>query len=272
MHRTLFGVAVLCVSGAPLGRAAAQQTATVTREQAIAGALAHNPRLAAARADTQVASAKITTAGAPADPTLSAGYSKDIPQYHVTLALPLGDFLLVPARVRAARAGQRASRYRQRFEIAAVALDADTTYTRALATLARARLSTRNAQDADSLRRMVVARRDAGAASDMDVELAMLVAGQQANAAAADSVAARATLLALQSVMGIGPAGVVVTPVDSLDAPAGIADLAIAPPPAEATLRVAGSAAALQSAVLYTQVQHRYLVGALGVNAGFDTG
>ena len=64
-------------------------------------------------------------------------------------------------------------------------------------------LSRRNALDADSLLHMVERRRDAGDASDMDVELARVNAGQQANIAAADSLTWISTLLDLQAALGM---------------------------------------------------------------------
>ena len=98
-------------------------------------------------------------------------------------------------------------------------LDADTTYTRAQAALARAGLSQRTAQDADSLLRMAIARRDAGDASDLDVELARVNAGQQANVAAADSVELTSTLLELQERIGQATDHVAIMPSDSMALP-----------------------------------------------------
>src|SRR5213079_1358248 len=102
--------------------------------------------------------------------------------------LPVDYVWLRGTRVQSAEAARAAAQYRYQFARAAIALDADTTYTRALAVLALAQLSRRTAQDADSLRRMAIARRDAGDASDLDVELATVNAGQHANVAAADSL------------------------------------------------------------------------------------
>src|ERR671937_302967 len=65
------------------------------------------------------------------------------------------------ARARSAEAALVGARYRFRYERAALAFDADTTYTRALVAIAHARLSRRNALDTDSLLAMAVTRRDA---------------------------------------------------------------------------------------------------------------
>src|SRR3989441_4421835 len=88
------------------------------------------------------------------------------------------------------------------FERAAIRFDVDTTYTRALAAFARARLSRRTALDADSLRKMAQLRREVGDVSELDVRLATINAGQLENIAADDSVAAVQTLLAVQLAMG----------------------------------------------------------------------
>ena len=102
-----------------------------------------------------------------------------------------------PARVPRAPSGRGRNRRssssaaaRVRFHLAraTVGLDADTTYTRAVAAREHLALSRRNALDSDSLLHMVDRRRAAGDASDMDVELARVNAGQQENAAAADSL------------------------------------------------------------------------------------
>ena len=61
----------------------------LTRAQAIQSALDRGARIAAARADTLLAHAQGITARLFPDPSLSASYSKDVPQYHVALALPI---------------------------------------------------------------------------------------------------------------------------------------------------------------------------------------
>ena len=170
---------LFCVAG--LSNAGAQQT--VTRSDAIAAALSRGARLAVARADTAAARAQLATAGAFTNPSLAATYTKSVPQYHVTLDLPIDFPGVRGTRIQSAKASLLAAQYRFRFERAAIILDADTTYTHAQAALAHARLSRRNAADADSLLRMAVARRDAGDASELDVQLALVNAGQQENIA-----------------------------------------------------------------------------------------
>lgn len=272
MRRTLRSVALCTLFVASYRRAECQQPAPFTRAQAIAVALAHNPRLTAARADSAAAAARVTTAGAIPDPILSLSYSKSTPQYHVTAELPIDQLWLRGIRVRAAQASELAARYRLRFEIASITVDVDTLYTRALAAAAHVRLSTGNARDADSLRRMVVARRDAGDASDMDVELATLTAGQQANIAAGDSVTARAIVLELQALLGLAGDSALATPVDSLDVPETIGAVAVSPPPSGPPLQVASSSADLEAATLTARVQHRNVLGSPGITFGFETG
>src|SRR5262249_22992897 len=184
---------VACLASA----AGAQQA--VSRADAIAAALKVGPRLDLARIDTVAAAAGILTSRARPNPTLNASYTKDVPSYHATLDIPFELPPLRSARARSADAAPLASQYKFTFEQASVSLDADTTYTKALAARAHAQLSRRNAQDADSLRRMAVARREAGDASELDVELATVSAGQQANVAAADSLTYLSALLDLQT-------------------------------------------------------------------------
>jgi cobalt-zinc-cadmium efflux system outer membrane protein len=103
----------------------------------------------------------------------------------------------------------------------------DTTYTGALAAQARFRLSRQTARDADSLRSMTAARRDAGDASDLDVDLATITAGQQWNVAASDSLTFMTAVLTVQTLMGIPADSATLVLVDSLRLPA---REAVAPP------------------------------------------
>ena len=244
----------------------------VTRADAVDAAVRVGPRLAVAQADTAVALAALITARALPNPTLAASYTKDAPPYHSTLEFPLDFPWLRGPRIGSASAARTAAQYHYSFQRASAALDADTTYTRALAARAHASLSRHNAQDADSLRRMAVVRRDAGDASDLDVELATVNAGQQANTAATDSMTYASTLLDLQTTMGIATAQAEIDPVDSLG-----------PPPAtdgepgqlsvlDQTLEVAAAQATLNSAQLGATLQRRSVWAAPSIIAGFDWG
>src|SRR4051812_34652580 len=170
--RLLAGLA-LAATIAIVGQAAgAQQPEAVlplSRGDAIGAALARGARLGVARADTAAALAGLLTARGLQNPVLSSSYSRSLPNYHVALELPFDLPGVRSARIGSAEAARRSALYRFTYERAAIALDADTTYTRAIAALERARLSRRTARDADSLLRIAVARRDAGDASDLDV-------------------------------------------------------------------------------------------------------
>jgi outer membrane protein, heavy metal efflux system len=239
----------------------------VTRTDAINAALSRAPRLGLARADTAIAHAQVLSARAWQNPALAASYSKSTPQIHVTLELPIDLPGLRGSRIASAQASQRAAMYRFQFERAAIALDADTSFTRAQAALAHARLSRRNAADADSLLRMAVARRNAGDASELDVQLATVNAGQQTNLALADSLQAIAALEDLRTVMGspasAGPVMVSDTlaplPPDSLLAGAGT------------PLPIVAAEQSLVSAELEARLQHRSVFGTPSIVAGFET-
>lgn len=266
---------VLPLSSALVFAHGVQSQTPVRRDEAVASAVAAGARLALARADTSAAAAAVLNARATPNPALSITYSKAVPSYHVTVDLPLDLPAQRRARIGAARAARAAAHYRFAFERAAAALDADTTYSLALAARERARLSGRTARDADSLRRMVAARRDAGDASDLDVDLATVAAGQLANLAAADSLLYASRVLDLQIVMGLAVESVAVAPSDSLTLPPGLSDGNDGLPAAMATaspLLVASAQADVESARLATRLQRRSIFGAPGIMAGVETG
>jgi cobalt-zinc-cadmium efflux system outer membrane protein len=265
MARRFFFTAVVSCTAA-VAADAQQQAVPLSREMAIASALERGARFGVARADTALARAQLLTARALPNPALSASYSKSTPQYHVAVDIPVDFFWLRNTRVGGARHGQRAAQLRFVYERASIALDADTTYTRALASRARAELSRRTAHDADSLRKMVAARRDAGDASDLDVELATVTAGQLANAAASDSLTYVSTVLTLQAIMGLGDGQLSILPADSLAAPEDTTFTAAGVP-----LLVAAAEASLAQARAATRVQHRSLLGATSLTGGFET-
>ena len=248
--------------------AVARSQQPVTRQQALESAVARGARAAVARADTLVGSAQLLAARSRDNPSLAATYSKSAPHYHAIVDLPLDIGGVRGARVRSAEATRLASQYRFTFERAAAELDADTTYTRALAARERVRLAHRNAKDADSLRRMAAIRRDAGDASELDVLLATLNAGQAANLAATDSLTLVSSLFDLQSVMGLDTNHVFLVPVDSLALP-----LSPAPMPAPAqTLPVAAAEQALTAAELGVNVQRRSIFAPFSIQAGIEQG
>jgi len=245
--------------------AAAQQP--VSRADAIASALSRGGRLAVAIADTAAARAQLITAGALQNPTLAASYTKSVPQYHLTLELPFDLPGVRGLRIESAEANRRAAAYRFRFERAAIAVDADTTFTRAQAALAHAILSKRNAADADTLLSMAVTRRNAGDAAELDVQLATVNAGQQRNTAIADSLAFALALEDLRTVMGL-PAGTgPLVIVDSLKPPPPDSIMAYAGTP----LPVAAAQQTLTAAELALRLERRSVIGSPALLAGIDT-
>ncbi len=262
--RSIVCPAVLVLFAAAV--AAGQQP--ITRQQAIESAVARGARAAVARADTLVGAAQLLSARQWENPSLSASYSKSVPRYHEIIDLPFDISGARSARIRSARATRLASQYRFQFERAAAALDADTTYTRALAALEHVRLARRNAKDADSLRRMAIVRRDAGDASELDVLLATVNAGQAANLAAADSLTLVSTLFDLQAVMGLDTNGVAITPVDSLVFPATARNDGT---PLR-TLPVAAAEQALTAADLSVRAQRRSIFAPFSIQAGIEHG
>src|SRR5205085_422016 len=115
----------------------------VTRAQAVEAALARGARAAFGRADTALAAGVLRAARAFPNPSLAATYTKDVPHYHYIADLALDLPWLRSARIGAAASAREAARYGFAFERAAIRFDVDTTYTRALAALAHARLSRR---------------------------------------------------------------------------------------------------------------------------------
>lgn len=260
---------LLLLLGATLGPRSVRAQATripISRADAIRAAVTRGFRLPVAEGDTLVAAAQLLTARARGNPTLSASYTKSTPQYHVELELPLPFPWIRNARIGSARFAATAARLRYSFARAAAALDADTSYTLALAAMARAELSTRTAADADTLLRMAIARRDAGDASDLDVELARVNAGQQANAAASDSLTLQSALLDLQLAIGLTGDSAEALPTDSLSAP---------PPPDSIggePLSVAAAVASLRAASSGLTAERRATWAAPSLIAGVESG
>lgn len=250
----------------------------VTRRDAIGAALTTGVRVALARADSAAARARLRTAGALANPSLAAGYSKSAPQKHVSLEIPLDAPWIRGARLGAARAAVRAADLRMLSEHAAAIVDADTTYTAALATEARFRLSRQTARDADSLRVLTARRRDAGDASELDVDLATVAAGQQANVASIDSLAFMSVLLTLQTLMGLPPDSVTIVLADTLRPASTAADTLLATPARLALPRVATSPsvrsaeASLAAAELAITRERRTVIGLPALSVGMEFG
>lgn len=242
-----------------------QSQQSITRAQAIESALLRGGRLVVAAADTSVAFAQLLAARALQNPALSAAYSKSPPQYHFTVELPIDMPSLRSARIGAAQAALRASSYKYAYERAAASLDADTTYTRAIAAAARARLSSRNALVADTLLQITIARRDAGDASELDVELARVNAGQERNLAIADSLELISVLADLATVTAL-PSGAVIALADTLALPDTIMLSAKAGDP----LQIAARMQSVLSAERSLKAERRSVFGSPALMAGIE--
>ncbi|MCC7194379.1 MAG: TolC family protein [Gemmatimonadaceae bacterium] len=265
--RFLYSTFAACPVALIVVATAGAQAREVTRAAAIDAALARGARLALAAADTGVARGLLLAARELPNPAFDVSYTQSTPRYHLVLGVPVDYPWVRSTRIRAATTERTGALYRFRMERAASALDADTLYTRALAAREHVRLSRRTALDADSLRRIVVARRDAGDASTLDVELATLNAGAQANIAADDSLAYVSELLLLQAVMGVQADSVRIALSDTLAVPS---PDAIAPYHG-VTLPVASAQAVLDAAELYASLQRRNRWAPPGITVGYDT-
>src|SRR5215469_14675590 len=201
------------------GSSSADVLMPLTRGAAIDTALTRGSRVALARADSVMARAQLTMARELPNPVANLTYTRDLPHYHGIFNFPFDYPWVRNARVQAANASYRSAAFRYALERAEARFEVDTMYTRALAAAAHARVSQRNAVDADSLRRLALLRHDAGDASQMDVELASVNAGQQVNLAASDSLAALGAVLDLQAVVGLTADHEVVALADTLAAP-----------------------------------------------------
>ena len=263
--RLLIATVALCASVGVAAPALGQQ-ANLTRAQAVQTALERGARLGVAAADTAVAAAQVAVARAFPNPTLTASYSKAVPTQHFAAEFPIDLPGLRSLRGQSARLQLDAARLKYQLARATIALDADTTYTHAIAAREHLVLSRRNALDGDSLLHMVERRRDAGDASDMDVALARVNAGQQANTAAADSLTLISTLLDLQATLGFTSSRLEVTATDSLGDPPGPAV------PADTTLNESAASFSLEAAALSARLQHRSIFSTPSVSVGFERG
>lgn len=177
----------------------------LTRDDAIATALASSPTIARAAADTLRARGGVDAARLLEDPSLLGSWSKSAPRWHVEVEWPLG--LLGPrgAAIAAAMARRTVATVGWEATRATVALAADTAYTMAVAATLRAVQARDDAADGGEFLRIAMAQRAAGEASAFEVELARLEAGRLASAARRDSLAAIAARRDLALAMGRSP-------------------------------------------------------------------
>jgi cobalt-zinc-cadmium efflux system outer membrane protein len=113
---------------------------------------------------------------------------------------------------------------------------------------------------------MARVRRDAGDASELDVELAAVNAGELDNAAAQDSVAAVTALLDVQRAMGLPSDTVTIMLADTLALPGPAAAVAAA-----TSLEVAAAEASVGSAEAALSLERRNVFLAPSLTVGFDT-
>lgn len=256
----------LAVLAAGPGRAQAPFT-SVSREDVVDAALRRGSRLLIARTDSAAAEALRVAARARPNPAISGTMTTSFPQQHLALDLPFELPGQRGARIGAADSTAAAFRARFASERAAVRFEAEATYTRALVAESHARLTQRAAQDADSLRTLARLRREAGDASDLDVELAGVNAGQLANAAADDSISLVSAILDVQRVMGLRSDTMTIALADSLGPPADSAPA----PLARATLPVLAAAASLGAAQQTLRLERRSLFGGPSLQLGIET-
>ena len=104
--------------------------------------------------------------------------------------------------------------------------------------------------------------------SELDVELARIFAGQQANTAAGDSLSAESALLTLQAAMGMIGSEITITLADTLQRPPLDAVMART----GNLLPIAAAEADVRTAEFATQLQRRSRIVQPTLTAGFETG
>lgn len=242
------------------GRDAALPGPRITRDAAVAAALTSGGTAALGRLDLAAAHADLAIARSFPNPVLSASYTQSAPQLHATLDLPLDLPWFRALRVGAARASADAMRLGTALTMAVIRYETDVSYTRALAARERAGLSRQTGRDADSLLTLARLQRDAGDASDLDVELAAINAVQFANQAISDSVAADAAIVELQLRMGVAAERPELVLADSLPAlldDTAAVGLATAPNGGGLPLRLTSARALLRSRELGLRLARR---------------
>lgn len=224
---------------------------------AVALGLANAPRVRVGRADTLAATALIAIARSRQNPVLSGSYSKAPPNFHATIDLPLDLPSLRRLRSSAASASLEAARAQFGLTRAETRYFVESAYAAALRAHERATLSRETLRGADSLVAMTVARRDAGDASDLDVELAQVEAAQLASAYAEDSARITTTILDLAKAMGLPEQRPSFVLVDSL---APLADAAIAQSRAPSGATTSGSPLRIAAAAATLRAQEQSLI------------
>lgn len=258
---------LICALAAPTGAIRAQAPRPVSRDAAIQAALTQAPRLLIAGSDTLAAAANSRSARLLPDPTASFGYTESVPRYHAEVSIPLDLPWIRSARKDAAKSNLAGSQLRLALARVAARLDADTCYTAALAARALLELSRGNARDADSLLAITLLRNKEGDASELEVELARIFAGQQANRYAGDSLAAESSLLMLQAAMGMAEGEITIILTDSLQRPPAIG----APADSGTLLPIAAAETDVQTAEFAAKAQRASWMFEPTLSAGVET-
>jgi cobalt-zinc-cadmium efflux system outer membrane protein len=261
MRLRIAAVMACAVTAAPVH----SQITPLSRAVAVQTALERGARLGVPAADTAVARAALITARTLPNPNFSAGYSKSVPQYHFGVDIPFSLPYRRSLAERSATYALQASEARYLLARVSVVLDADTMYTHALAAREHLALSRRAALDADSILHMAERRRDAGDASELDVTLARVAAGQQENIASADSLTYFSVVLDLEATLGIATPTGRIEPTDSLVDPPGAAEPSLTLNEAAANLSVASAAFAVRH-------EHRSIWSTPSLSLGFEYG
>jgi outer membrane protein, heavy metal efflux system len=267
--RTIFAsLAMVATAAGPCAAQRAGQRAgqrPVSRADVVAAALARGPRITFAKADSTAAHAGWSIARQFENPALSLSYTKDTPQRHVLMNVPLDYPWLRNVRIGAATAGLGAARHRFEFERAAASFEADTAYTNALAAARRAQFSRATARSADSVLTLARVRRDAGDGSELDFQLASVSLGQLSNIASRDSLDAVIAALAVQALMGLQSESPEITLADTLDAGTASDDS-----PAGTQLLVAAAEEDVRQAEQALTLEKRMLFAAPSLAVGWD--
>ncbi|QJR35748.1 TolC family protein [Gemmatimonas groenlandica] len=241
----------------------------ISRAEAVALALSSSTRHTLARSDVASATAQLSAARQYENPALTTSYSSAAPQAHVTLDVPIDWPGLRAPRIAAARAQLGAATVRLTLADVLLAFDTDTAYTRAQALAAQADLLAATARDADSLLVLARVRRDAGDASDLDVEIATLSAGQLANAASVAFTSTATALLRLQRIMGVSTDSVQFVLADTMGF---TAPTPVAPPDVTTgvPLTVAAADLDVRAAEALARLERRRSAGAPSLTLGVE--
>ncbi|WP_411279148.1 TolC family protein [Gemmatimonas sp.] len=245
----------------------------VTRAEAVASALTTSTRHTLARLDSASAFAQWSGARQYENPSLATSYSGAAPQAHFMLDVPIDWPGQRASRIAASRALLGAATVRLWLADALLAFDTDTAYTRGQALDAQARLLVLTAHDADSLVTLVRVRRDAGDASDLDVEIATVAAAQSANIALTALAGAASATLRVQLLMGISPESLLIALADSIEwTPSRLSDARRMPRVTGAGQAVSVAAATLdvRAAAEQERLERRRRLGSPAITVGVE--